>query len=80
MNYEAWNQDEKSQARRVRARRDVLGGLVKAGAELLAYHKIRIFIQDPKDATKCARFDVGRDMFDLFFEELEPKKAPPAHV
>ena len=59
----------------MRARRDVLGGLIKKGTELLAYHKIRIFVQDPKDQTKCARFDVGIDMFDLFFEELEAKRA-----
>lgn len=77
MNYEPWNQDEKSQARKVKARRDVLGGAIKAGTELLAYHKIRVFIQDPKDPGKVARYDVGHDMFDLFFVELEPTKAPP---
>ena len=76
MEFKPWNEDEKSQTRRVKARRDVLGGLIKQGTEVLAYHKIRIFVPDPKDPAKCASFDVGMDMFSQFFEELEKDKAP----
>lgn len=77
MNFEAWNKDEKSQARDVKVKRDFLGGLVKAGTVLKAYHNLRVFIQDPKDPEKCARYDVGGDMFTYFFEEI-PKPSGKA--
>jgi hypothetical protein len=78
MEFKPWNEDEKLQTRRVKAKRDVLGGLIKQGQEVLAYHKIRIYVVDPKDTAKCAAFDVGIDMFNQFFEELEKDKAPRA--
>lgn len=50
--------------------------MIKKDEVVLAYHQIRVFVQDPKDPEKVARYDVGIDLFDYFFEEMPKEKAP----
>ena len=79
MHYEPWNEDEKANGRKVKAKVDVAGGLIKAGQKVLAYHKFRVYVEDPNDSTRAARFDIDMSLFDDWFEELEPKKVPGYH-
>lgn len=83
MNYEPFPEDIRVQCRRMKLTKDIIGGWVKKGTIVFAYHKFRIYIPKPgsdaKKPTEAARYEFDGQLFDFSFVPVDPpKKKEPA--
>ncbi len=81
MRYEPFNEDVRTQCRKMRLTKDIIGGLVKKGTIIWTYHKFRIYIpKDPKEKvpTEVARYEFDGQLFDHYFVPVDPPKKKPA--
>ena len=87
MNYEPFPEDVRIQCKRMRLVKDIIGGLVKKGTVVWAYHKFRIYIpKDPKKKeptdplheppTEAARYEFDGQLFDTSFVPVDPPPKP----
>ena len=63
-----WSGDQRTQAKPATLKRDLLGGLLKQGEKVFVYHKIRMFIPKPGDASQAAAYEIEIDTFNDHFE------------
>lgn len=81
MRYEPFPEDVRSNCKKMRLKKDLIGGRIKAGTIIFTYHKFRIYVPKPGSGDppkEAARFEFGTEMYDSYFEPADPVEVPAA--
>jgi hypothetical protein len=60
--------------KRVRVKKDLVGGMVKAGQTIYAYHRFRIYVPDPESGSppkQAMGFEFDGQLWDQYFEIVQ---------
>jgi hypothetical protein len=77
--YDPFPSDVRSQCKKMTLKKDLIGGRIKAGTVIWAYHKFRIYVPKPDagaEPKEAARFEFDGQLFDDFFEPVKDPNAP----
>jgi len=79
MKYVTISPQQWSQTKKMKLRKDMIGGLLKQGTIVYAFHGIKIFVPDPGHEAeppelRVADVPIDKQLYDSFLEPVEVRK------